>query len=60
MFKIKRTPNGKIGCYKARFVDKGFNQQYGLDYHETLSLVIKLATIHVVLSLVMKFNWHIK
>ncbi|GJU79642.1 retrovirus-related pol polyprotein from transposon TNT 1-94 [Tanacetum coccineum] len=38
---IKRDKNGAITCYKARFVAKGFRQQPGIDFHETLSPVVK-------------------
>lgn len=39
---------------------KGFNQQPGLDFYDTFSLVIKITTIRLVLSLVLHFNWKIE
>jgi hypothetical protein len=60
VYKIKRTPEGQIDRYKARLVAKGFDQQYGIDYFETFSPVIKPSTIRVVLSLAVAFNWPIK
>lgn len=43
--------NKLIEGYKARLVARGFTQQYGLDYDETFSLVAKLMTVQVLLSL---------
>ena len=36
---------------------KGFHQQVGIDYTETFSPVIKLATIRFVLAIVVNSNW---
>jgi hypothetical protein len=41
-------------------VTKGFKQQYGVDYEETFSPVIKLATIRVILSLVVAKGWSMR
>jgi hypothetical protein len=46
-----------LACYKARWVVHGFTQQQGVDYEETFSLVIKPATIRVVLSLATSRDW---
>ncbi|XP_017696057.1 uncharacterized mitochondrial protein AtMg00820-like [Phoenix dactylifera] len=59
VFKMKRNADGSINRYKARLVAKGFHQQEGMDFSETFSLVIKPATIRLVLSLVVSLNWHI-
>ena len=39
---------------------KGFHQTHGFDYFETFSLVVKPATIRVVLSLEFSRNWTIR
>lgn len=35
--KVKLKANGELETYKARFVTKGFNQKYGVDYEETFN-----------------------
>lgn len=51
VFKIKYKANGDVERYKARLVAKGYNQQEGLDYHETFSLMVKIVNINTVISI---------
>jgi hypothetical protein len=60
VYKIKRRANGSLDRYKARLVAKGLKQQYGIDYEEIFSPVVKLATIRVILSLVVSQGWTIR
>jgi ABC-type multidrug transport system permease subunit len=40
-----RNPNGSINRRKERIIAKGFDQLIGIDYHNTFSLVVRLATM---------------
>jgi hypothetical protein len=60
VYKIKKRYDGTIDKYKARLVAKGFKQQYGIDYEDTFSPVVKVATIRLILSLVVSKGWSLK
>lgn len=57
---VKYFPNGKIERHKSRWVARGFNQQYGVDYSETFSPVVKSITIRLVLQLAVSRSWTVK
>ncbi|WVZ95801.1 hypothetical protein U9M48_041519 [Paspalum notatum var. saurae] len=59
LFRHKLNPDGSLARYKARWVVRGCSQQAGVDYGETLSPVIKPATIRTVLSLAVSEDWPI-
>ena len=51
MVTVKYKPDGMVDRYKARLVVHGFTQEYGVDYAETFSLVARLNSIRVLLSI---------
>jgi hypothetical protein len=53
----KHRANGTLERYKARWVLRGFTQRPRVNYDETFSLVVKLATVHTVLSLALARSW---
>jgi hypothetical protein len=59
IFKHKFNFDGTLEWYKARWVLHGFTQQPGVDYDETFSLVVKPATVGMVLSLAISCSWPI-
>ena len=55
MFKTKRDPDGSTQ-YKVRLVHKGYEQ---MDYSETYTLVGKLTTFRLLITLTTCNNWRI-
>ena len=60
IYRVKQNSNGSINKYKARLVAKGFLQTEMVYYQETFSLVVKAATIRIILSLVVINNWKLR
>jgi hypothetical protein len=60
VFKVKKRADGSVDRYKTHLVAKGFKQRYDIDYDDTFSVVVKAATIRLVLSLVVSHNWYLR
>ncbi|XP_041995661.1 uncharacterized mitochondrial protein AtMg00810-like [Salvia splendens] len=60
VFRTKYCADGSIERYKARLVAQGFTQILGSDFHHTFSLVVKAATVRVVLTLAVQRGWHLQ
>lgn len=60
VFRMKCKPYGTIQRCKAHLHAKGFLLTLGIDYFETLSLVVRPSTIRVILKLAASKGWDIK
>ena len=65
VFRNKMNEQGIITRNKERLVDKGYNQEEGIDYDETFSFIARLEAIRMLLSfalfMVLKFiKWILK
>jgi histone deacetylase 1/2 len=57
VYRVKKNVDGIIDRYKARLGAKGFKQWYGIDYEDTFSHVVTIATIGFVLSISVSRDW---
>jgi hypothetical protein len=60
VYRIKRKADGSIDRYKVRLVGKGFKQWYVIDYEDTFSPVVKVATIQLVLLVAVFKGWSLR
>jgi hypothetical protein len=60
IYKVKHKADGSIDRYKACLVAKGFKQCLGIDYDDTFSHIVKLATIRLVLPIVVSQGWSLR
>ena len=51
VYKIKTRSDGAIDRYKARFVARGFTQEYGIDYEETFAQVARLSFVMTLIAI---------
>lgn len=52
VLKTKIKDDGIIESYEHRFIEKGYKQQEGVDYKETLSLTMQMTVICLILPIV--------
>ena len=60
LYKNKFNSDGSHNCCKSRLVAKEYKQEYGRDYTETFSPVIKATTLRLVLDIAISYSWPIQ
>lgn len=60
VYKVKRGSDGSITRYKARYVVRGFEQEYGIDYTETFASVVRQKTYRTLFALAAIHDWEIE
>ncbi len=60
VYQYKRDGNGSITKHKARWVVKGFEQRYGVDYNETYASVVKSTTYKVAFAVAAYYDYHLE
>lgn len=51
VYKVKRDVNGDIARFKARWVVKGYLQQFGVDFDQTFAAVVKPMAFRVLFAI---------
>jgi hypothetical protein len=59
IFKIKRNSIDKPERFKARLVAKGYDQELGIDYHETFAPVVKAQSLRLLLAIAINERYKI-
>ena len=57
LYTVKYLLDGSIERLKARLVAKGYTQTYNVDYVETFSLVAKISSVWILISLTANLGW---
>ena len=57
MFGHKKDRDGNIIKFKARFVAKGYSQEYGVRFKETFAPTIRLSALETIIALAAKHGW---
>lgn len=58
IYKVKKNPGTSTERFKARLVGRGFTQEYGIDYLETFSPVVRFKSLRAILAIAACENMH--
>lgn len=56
MYKVKRNVNGNVARFKARWVIKGYLQQFGIDFNLIYAFVVKPMVFRTLFALAAFFD----
>jgi hypothetical protein len=59
VYRLKRDASGDIMKFKARWVVKGYEQRYGIDYNETYASVVKAMSYRAIYVICAALNYEI-
>nr|QBH67592.1 OSJNBb0022P19.2 protein [Ustilago esculenta] len=59
VFKVKWKGDGTINKYKARLVAQGYTQVHGINYKETFTPVVKMATLRMLMIMSLQYDMKI-
>ena len=59
VYMVKYNADTSINRYKAWLVAKGYAQTHEIDDDDTLALVVKVMTVHMVLAVAAEKGWHL-
>lgn len=59
VYKIKDVP-GEVPKIKSRLVARGFTQEYGINYWETYSPVVKCSTMRLLFAIAAQYKWSVE
>ena len=60
VFKVKKGKDGEVLRYKARWVVKGYLQQYSIDYDQTFTAVVKPMAFRALFIITTYYNLKIE